>query len=322
MNFTRKWGLSGRHNLLPYFPLAVFDRILSLLVLEALRALCSITNTKTSTMKHPASLSRKIRLAASLLLLVTLVSSCAKEVFTFGVTKAFQLKSATNGATYEISVGLPDNYNPGESYATVYVLDGKEIFGFTANRCNEISTKLGTKNVLVVGIGYGKDRSIDYTPTKMSSVTGGAPDFLRFIETQLIPKMEQDYHADTSRAGRVIMGHSYGGLFGSYAFCMDNRVFGNYLLLSPSLWFDKEVMFQMEKNNRLQNKNQQNLVFMGIGANEEDGQMLEPFEAFYQVLQSNYTGLQLSKNIEKNTHHMSSREPNIIKGLEYYFQHR
>ena len=273
-------------------------------------------------MKPPASFSARISITAILLLLVTLVSSCTKEVFTQGTTKEFKLRSSSNGATYDIAVGLTDNYNPAESYATVYVLDGKEIFGFTANRCKEIATRLNTKNVLVVGIGYGKDRSIDYTPTKMSSVTGGAPGFLHFIESELIPKMEEDYHSDTSRSGRVILGHSYGGLFGSYAFCMNNKVFGNYLMLSPSLWFDKEVMFQMEKNNRLQNKNQQNLVFMGIGANEEAGQMLAPFESFYQVLQSNYPGLQLAKNIERNTHHMSSREPNIIKGLEFYFQNR
>ena len=28
------------------------------------------------------------------------------------------------------------------------------------------------------------------------------------------------------------------------------------------------------------------------------------------------------KNIEKNQNHMSSRNPNIIRGLEYYFQNR
>lgn len=68
------------------------------------------------------------------------------------------------------------------------MLDGKEIFGFVANRCKEISDNYALKNVLVVSIGYGKDRSIDYTPTKVSSVTGGAPQFLNLIETQLIPQ--------------------------------------------------------------------------------------------------------------------------------------
>jgi predicted alpha/beta superfamily hydrolase len=239
------------------------------------------------------------------------------------VVKEFTLQSATTGATYDIKVGLPANYNPSvEKYSTIYVLDGKEIFGFVANRCQEISDQYALKNVLVVSIGYGKDRSIDYTPTKVSSVTGGAPQFLNFIETQLIQKMEQDYQSDTARDSRVILGHSYGGLFGGYAFCVNNKVFGNYIMLSPSFWFDNQVPLQMEKNNRAINKTQKQLVFMGIGELEEKDRMLAPFETFYQSLQTNYSNIKLAKNIEKNTAHMDSRNPNIIKGLTYYFLNR
>lgn len=191
-----------------------------------------------------------------------------------------------------------------------------------ANRCREISDQYAKKNVLVVSIGYGKDRSIDYTPTKVSSVTGGAPQFLNFIETQLIPKMEQDYQADTTRDSRVILGHSYGGLFGGYAFSVNNAVFGNYIMLSPSFWFDNRVALQMEIDNRAKNKGKKQLVYMGIGENEERDRMLAPFEIFYQRLRDNYSNTRLEKNIEKNTTHMDSRNPNIIKGLTYYFLNR
>lgn len=273
-------------------------------------------------MKTKNCLIKSIRSAAAFIMLLFLLSSCTKELFNSGVTKAFTLKSNANGASYQIQVGLPYNYNPAEKYETIYVLDGNEIFGFVANRCREISDKYGVKNVLVISIGYGRDRSIDYTPTKVSSVTGGAPQFLNFIESQLIPEIEKNYSADTSRAGRIILGHSYGGLFGAYAFCVNNKVFGNYLLLSPSFWFDNQVTFRMEKDNRSNNKNRKQLVFMGIGENEEADRMLAPFETFYQTLRSNYGNIKLEKNLEKNQNHMSSRSPNIIKGLEYYFQNR
>jgi len=274
-------------------------------------------------MKKKIVLIKSIRSASGVILLLFLLSSCTKELFNSGITKEFTLQSSASGATYNIQVGLPYNYNPGtEKYETIYVLDGKEIFGFVANRCREISDNYGVKNVLVVSIGYGKDRSIDYTPTKISSITGGAPQFLNFIKTQLIPKMEQDYHADTSRESRVILGHSYGGLFGGYAFCVNNKVFGNYLILSPSFWFDNQVALQMERDNRATNRNRKQLVFMGIGENEETDRMLAPFETFYQSLRINYTNIKLEKNNEKNQNHMSSRNPNIIRGLEYYFQNR
>jgi len=261
--------------------------------------------------------------AAITMVLLLVLQSCKKEVFNSGITKEFTLQSVANGASYDIKVGLPAGYNPAaEKYATVYVLDGKEIFGFVANQCKKISDTYGSKNVIVVSIGYGKDRSIDYTPTRVSSVTGGAPQFLNFIETQLIPKIQQDYNADTTRAGRVILGHSYGGLFGAYAFSVNNKVFGNYIMLSPSLWFDNYVPLQMEKDNRANNKINKQLVFMGIGENEERDRMLAPFETFYQTLRDNYSNIKLEKNIEKNTSHMDSRNPNIIRGLVYYFLNR
>jgi uncharacterized protein len=274
-------------------------------------------------MKKNQVLVKSLSTIATAVILVFFLGSCNKEMYTSGLTKEFALQSTANGATYNIKVGLPVNYNPsGEKYATVYVLDGKEIFGFVANQCKEISDKYAAKNVIVVSIGYGRNRSIDYTPTKVSSVTGGGPQFLDFIETQLIPAIEKNYNTDTSRSGRVILGHSYGGLFGTYAFTINNKVFGNYVLLSPSLWFDNLVSLRLEKDNRANNKERKQLVFMGIGESEEKDRMLAPFEAFYQTLHANYSAIKLEKNLEKNQNHMGSRNPNIVKGLNYYFQNR
>jgi hypothetical protein len=78
----------------------------------------------------------------------------------------------------------------------------------------------------------------------------------------------------------------------------------------------------MEKDNRANNRSRKQLIFMGIGENEESERMLAPFESFYQSLRNNYSNLKLEKNLVKNQSHMGSREPNIIKGLEYYFQNR
>jgi predicted alpha/beta superfamily hydrolase len=274
-------------------------------------------------MKNKTVFIQRLLEETTAIMMVLFLSSCTKEVFLSGVSKEFTLQSVANGASYNIKVGLPADYNPSmEKYATIYVLDGKEIFDFVANKCKEISDSHGYKNVLVVSIGYGKDRSIDYTPTKVSSVTGGAPEFLNFIETQLIPKIEQDYNADTSRSGRVILGHSYGGLFGGYAFSVNNKVFGNYIMLSPSFWFDNLVALKMESENRETNKSRKQLVFMGIGEAENAGRMQAPFEAFYQSLHDNYPNTRLGKNSEKNLDHMGSRNPNIIKGLNYYFENR
>lgn len=257
------------------------------------------------------------------IMLLSFLGSCKKEAFSPELAREFSIQSTANGATYDIKVGLPANYDPSvEKYATIYILDGEEDFDFVSNRCKEITDKNALEKVLVVGIGYGKDRSIDYTPTKISSVTGGAPEFLNFIKTQLIPEMEAQFGVDTARSSRVILGHSYGGLFGANVFCVDNELFGNYILLSPSLWFDDLISLQLEKDYREHNKDRSQLVFMGIGAAENLGRMQAPFEAFYQTLRDNYSAIQLIKNREADLDHMGSKNPNIIKGLNYYFQNR
>lgn len=265
---------------------------------------------------------KKLVTITTTLLLVMLLTSCEKEEIFSGSTERFNLQSNENGATYNIKVALPANYNPSnQKYATIYVLDGDENFDLVSNKCDEISTNYAVSNVLVVSIGYGNDRSIDYTPATDGTNTG-AHQFLDFIEMQLIPKMEQDYSAATFRESRVILGHSYGGLLGAYAFSTRNELFGNYILLSPSLWYDDLAVLKLENDNREINKLNQQLVFIGIGETENYGNMQAPFESFYQSLYYNYPNIKISKNREDDLDHMGSKNANIKKGLLFYFNNR
>jgi predicted alpha/beta superfamily hydrolase len=261
------------------------------------------------------------------ILLVILLASCKKEVFSPDLIKEFSIQSASNGATYNIKVALPQNFSPtSQKYATIYVLDGEENFNFVAERCNSLSSDFATSNVLVVGIGYGNDRAIDYTPVEGGGGAvnggGGAGKFLLFIKNELIPRIQNEYGADTLRIKRTILGHSFGGLCGAYAFTNYNRVFGNYILLSPSLWYADEIVFKFEQENRNINKNNHQLVFLGMGEMENSGQMLAPFLAFFQRLQNNYPDMKITSHLEPQLNHRGSENPNIIEGLKFYFENR
>lgn len=263
----------------------------------------------------------------SYILLILILVSCKKEEFSPALTEEFSIQSTSNGATYNIKVALPEDYSPdAQKYATLYVLDGEEDFDFVADKCSSISNDFATSNVLVVSIGYGNDRAVDYTPVKGGggavSGGGGAEKFMLFIKNELIPEMENRYYADTSRSTRTILGHSFGGLFGAFAFANFNNVFGNYILLSPSLWYDNEITFRMEQEHRDINKNNHQLVFLGLGEMENGGQMLAPFKAFTQLLENNYPDMKITSHIEPKLNHMGSKKPNIIEGLNFYFQNR
>lgn len=259
--------------------------------------------------------------------LVFLIASCRKELFSPDFTKEFSIQSVSNGALYNIKVALPQSYSPQtQKYDAIYVLDGEENFDFVAEKCSRLSSDLGSSNVLVIGIGYGNDRAIDYTPVEGGGGAinggGGAEKFLLFIKNELIPRIENEYGADTLRIKRTILGHSFGGLCGAYAFTNFNQVFGNYILLSPSLWYADEIVLKYEQEHRNINKNYHQLVFLGMGELENSGQMLAPFSAFLHQLQNNYPNIKIKSNFEPHLNHRGSENPNIIEGLTFFFQNR
>lgn len=256
------------------------------------------------------------------LLFILFIAGCKKEEFCPNLTKEFSIQSATNGATYQMKVALPFNYDPSQKYSTIYVLDGENDFDFVAKNCKIYSSDFSKQDVLVVSIGYGNDRATDYTPTDANEGDGGAENFALFIKNELIPKMEVDFGADTARQKRTILGHSFGGLFAAYAFTNHNEVFGNYIMLSPSIWYDNEVLLKLEQENREKNKNNFQNVFMGLGELENSGRMLAPYMAFYDRLKNNYSDMHIVSHLQPHVDHNGSKNPNIKEALRLFFQNK
>jgi hypothetical protein len=117
------------------------------------------------------------------------------------------------------------------------------------------------EEVILVGLSvkededaWNKQRSIDYTPSiydkekmKVSmksgtvdlgkETTGGAAEFIRFMKSAVFDEIESTYNIDKETRG--ILGHSFGGLFGYYCLIKHTEMFKNYLLISPSIWWNK-----------------------------------------------------------------------------------
>lgn len=257
-----------------------------------------------------------------LTILLLLALSCKKKIQAPDAVQQFTIQSTSNSGYYDIKVAIPESYNGNKKYSALYILDGDDNFNFVADQCKKLSRKYAKDNVLVVSIGYGHNRTQDYTPTNAPEGQGGAPAFMDFIYKELIPKMESDFSVDTTRSGRIILGHSFGGLFAAYAFTNHNTVFGNYIMLSPSLWYDNEILLQYEQVNRTSINKENQLVFLGIGQLENSGRMQAPFKAFDLRLNNHYPGIKLLKNSVSQMDHVGSKNPNILKGLDFYFQNK
>ncbi len=252
-----------------------------------------------------------------------LFNSCTKEEIKPNQIKEFSIHSNNTGSDYTIWVVLPKEYNPYLKYESIYVLDADASYfryDKIAKITEEQSSKYNKQNAFVIGISSKNNRERDFTPTPISDVGGGSENYTKFIELELIPKIESDYSVDTTAKSRVLIGHSYGGLLTCYFFTKHPNVFHNYLTLSPSLWYDNNLLFQYETDTRASNSAIDNLVFTGCGQLEE-AIVLGAQEWNYR-LSTFYPNCKLAYQKLKNRGHTTSAEENAETGLEFYYKNK
>jgi predicted alpha/beta superfamily hydrolase len=250
-------------------------------------------------------------------------SSCEKDIINPEQVKEFSIHSTNTGSDYTIWVVMPKGYNPVLKYESVYVLDAQAFYlkyDKIAKITEEQSSKYNKQNAIVVGISSKNNRERDFTPTATSDGGGGSENYTKFIELELIPKIQNEYSADTTAKSRVLIGHSYGGLLTCYFFTKHPNVFHNYLTLSPSLWYDNNLLFQYEKDTRASNSAINNLVFTGCGQLEED--IVLGAQEWNYRLSTVYTNCKHAYQKLKNRGHASSAEENAEKGLEFYYKNK
>jgi predicted alpha/beta superfamily hydrolase len=167
-----------------------------------------------------------------------------------------------------IGIARPNDVDPdlplmlgGYKPVPVYVTDGNENFPIVAAITRQMQWGGEVPPCLVVGVdyldserAYKEDwRTRELTPTKdprglprdAHGEFGGAAEFRRFLVETLRPMIERRFDVDRSRS--TLVGHSFGGLFTLDTMLEEPAAFGNYLAMSPSLWFDDNVVLRSFK---------------------------------------------------------------------------
>lgn len=145
----------------------------------------------------------------------------------------------------DVIVSLPDGYqrDPARRYPVLYVLDGSSHTTHTAESARLLARIGVMPEIIVVGIpSSSENRARDYTPPYMRAdadekdgPAGQSDRFLRFIETELIPYVEQRYRTTSTR---MLAGNSRGGLFVVYTLLERPDLFRARFAYSPALWRD------------------------------------------------------------------------------------
>jgi predicted alpha/beta superfamily hydrolase len=201
---------------------------------------------------------------AALLLVaaVTLVPAAAQDQpFSLPDTKVVSLISKDGSHAFRLLIGLPrGDASRNERFPVVYLLDADFSFASTQDILRHSTDRGREKEAIIVGITYpGADtdlkiyermRTRDYTPThtadggysaEIQALSGGGPKFLSILKDDIVPAIDAQYRTDP--AERMLVGHSFGAPFACYAMLTKPGLFHDYLVVSPSLWYDDRVMF-------------------------------------------------------------------------------
>ena len=171
-------------------------------------------------------------------------STAGAKPFVFGEVR--DIKSAVLGQDRVLNVWLPDGYNDTTAtYPVIYVLDGTahEDFPHIAGLAQFMNMYELLPKSIVVGIAnVGISRRHDFThPTTNDSdlvwipTGGGSAAFIEFLEEEVQPLVVQHYRTN---GVRTLVGQSAGGLLATEILFKKPHMFDNYILVSPSLWWD------------------------------------------------------------------------------------
>ena len=240
-----------------------------------------------------------------------------------------EIASSINGQTYQVMIQLPPTYNyTDKPYPVLYALDAEFLFGmqvqipFMLNQAKEIP------EFIIVGPAYGastKNRVMatrlrDYTPTPNQNFprSGGGGDFLRFLQTELMPFIETHFRAKSM--DRTLWGYSFGGLFGLYALFTTPELFKRYLITSPSIWWDNEVILAMEEAYASRRSDLPAHVFTTQGSLEPEELYQRPWKLLLERLRSrNYEHFELTARTLAGHTHFSTPAPSYVEGLMALF---
>ncbi|WP_226665068.1 alpha/beta hydrolase [Microbulbifer aggregans] len=256
------------------------------------------------------------------------------EVFTIYKSDVFSINSEVLNRKYELYIKLPFGYtdeeNQENSYPVLYLNDGPYTFKVAAG----VTHYRSMDKAIVVGISFAQgengqaSRVRDLTPVTDKSwvkfTTGGAPDYLEFIEEEVIPFIEKNYRADPEK--RILSGQSLGGSFGAWVLLTKPQLFSSYILTSPSLWYKDDVIFEFEEKYAKQHNSLNVNLFIATGAletpeNSTRENLVDDHQRFVARLRArNYKNIRIGDEIVSGTDHFSTFPVGLAKGLRWIYQ--
>lgn len=191
----------------------------------------------------------------TLLFTLQMVGQTIKKKTPFTIGESITFDSSILGEERVLNIYLPNGYDKAseKKYPVIYLLDGsqEEDFIHIAGlvQFGSFSWINMIPETMVVGIG-NVDRKRDFTypsndelDQKEFPTSGGSASFIEFLEKEVQLLVAKNYRVSEEK---TIIGQSLGGLLAAEILHKKPALFDNYILVSPSVWWDGNSLLRMK----------------------------------------------------------------------------
>ena len=229
----------------------------------------------------------------------------------------------------EYWISLPNSYNQKElaykKYPILILLDGNVHFYAVSGMVNFMSSgntdKREIPEMIVVAI-LNVNRERDFTPdkviTRRKNQTGGGDHFLAFLETELIPQIDQKYR---TKPYRILVGHSLGGLLATHTYMKQNTLFNSFIAIDPSFgtWDNKTMDEKVGKIDEIAFARP--LFLATANWNKRNLRNRDRHIRFFESIKGKCIGdLNAKQRYYEEKNHSSVPLPAIYDGLSFIFK--
>lgn len=186
------------------------------------------------------------------------ISLFSQKATNIVIGKKIKIHSNVLNEDREVLISLPDSYqdNNYTKYPVLYLLDGDKFFKSFSGAASQMSSDASPQipEMIIIGI-TSQNRVKDSSPThsiigysgkeeKGFEQSGGTDNFLKFINTELIPYVDSTYRTENYR---TFVGYSFTGLPVLHSLFSSPQTFNSYLVIDFSAWWDNEVTLKNMK---------------------------------------------------------------------------
>jgi predicted alpha/beta superfamily hydrolase len=233
------------------------------------------------------------------------------------------------GRHYQLHVGLPASYakEPGRRYPVVYVTDGYWDFAKITTIHGSLVYDKVVPEFVTVGIGYAGEspdydrlRRWELSPVPFGddgTASGHAADFLRTIETVIVPFVEKEYRVDLSY--RVLGGASLGGLFTLYAMYTKPDLFRAYVAVTPAVVVGNDWLLGYEDAFAKSGRRLEARLHVSAGGNESPAFLGGILRLNQRIASRKLPGLAYEFRIVDGERHAGMQLEAYTRGLRFAF---